>query len=192
MLDEQLLLELARQPFRWSRARYERLVDAGVLGPDDKVELLDGILVPMDPQKASHASTIRRLRRLLGGALAGRAEVDSQLPLALDDTSEPEPDLAVVQPGNYEAEHPRRASLVIEVADGSVRKDRLVKGPLYAAAGIAEYWIVNLPEACVEVYREPAAGGYGACRRAVRGETIGLLAFPDVALRVDEILPAAR
>ena len=113
-----------------------------------------------------------------------------QLPLALSEYTEPEPDVAVVPLGDYETEHPHTALLIIEVADSTLRKDRR-KATAYASAGIAEYWIVNLGARTVEVYSSPEGDRYAEVRTLRTGETVQPLALPDVALAVAEILPKA-
>lgn len=130
-----------------------------------------------------------RLTRLFVLACAdGRAEVRVQLPLALSEDSEPEPDLAIVAPGEYKDAHPTTALLVIEVADSSVDGDRGFKAPGFAAGGIPEYWIVNLRDDAVEVHLDPSGEQY---RRIVpwrRGQTLQPEAFPDLRLSVDQML----
>ena len=128
---------------------------------------------------------------LLVRALGDRARVRVQAPFAAPDESEPEPDVAVVAQGDYLDGHPRVAFLIVEVAETSLARDRL-KARLYAAAGVAEYWIVNLSEQVLEVHRQPGAEGYAAVSRHGRGEKLPLAAFEDVALGVDEVLPPIR
>lgn len=181
---------------RVTRRHYWELVADGVIGPDDRVELLDGVIVAMSPQDPPHASVIRKLTRWLGTAVHSGAWVQVQLPLDLTDTSTPEPDLAVV-PGvadDYATAHPTRAWLVIEVADSSLIQDRLTKGPIYAAAGIPEYWIVNLRERCVEVHRDPSAPErrYRDVARRVPGDTLSPLHAPPATIDVADILPPPR
>jgi len=163
-------------PARWTVEQYLRLVDQGVLGPDDKVELLEGVIVAVPPSNARHASGIVRLSHALFGAVGDRAVVRIQLGFMAGVYSLPEPDAAVI-PGaieDYDREHPRAALLVAEVSDSSLKQDRLTKGAIYAAAGIPEYWIVNLRDDCVEAYRgpDPQARRYVEQRRAVRGENL--------------------
>ncbi len=141
------------------RAEYERLVALGAF-EDERVELLHGVLVDMSPNKPGHVSPIDRLTMILVPALVGRAIVRVQSPIAAGDESEPEPDLAVVPPGDYRQEHPAHALLVIEVALSSLNKDRHVKAPLYAASGFLEYWIVDVAGQAVEVHAAPADGVY--------------------------------
>lgn len=143
---------------RWKRAEYERLVDLGVFQAE-RLELLDGQLVLREPQGARHANAIRRVTMALRAALGGAWQIDSQLPFALDESSEPEPDIAVVPPDleTYRQAHPSRAILLVEIADTSYRIDRQYKLSLYARAGIPEYWIVDLDRERLEVHREPEA-----------------------------------
>jgi Uma2 family endonuclease len=182
------------RPTLISVERYLELVETGVLGRDDRVELLEGVIVAMTPQNPPHAATVARVDRALQHAIGERAHVRPQLSLVLR-RSVPEPDLAVVpgSPDDYEASHPRTALLVIEVADTSLKQDRLSKARIYAAAGIPEYWIVNLRDEVVEVMRDPdpEAARYRAVRSAARGERLELVALPGAALDAAELLPRA-
>lgn len=165
------------------------MVELGLFGEDERVELLYGQLVAMSPIGARHNWSVQELNRLLMLALHRRAIVRVQSSIAASDISEPQPDVAVLPKGNYLEVHPARAILVIEVADTSLRADRRVKGPLYAAMGVPEYWIVNLLGGVLEVYREPGARGYGISKRHRRGGTVSPLAFPDVKLAVSDFVP---
>jgi Uma2 family endonuclease len=182
---EGLALETVR-PLR--RLEYERLVETGVF-EDERLELLQGVLVSMSPQGAPHAAVIWRLYRLLSQALGARAEVRAQSQLALSEDSEPEPDVFAAEPGEYTREHPSKALLVVEVSDSTLRKDRGIKAKAYARAGIPEYWIVNLADGVVEVHTAPAQGRYGSVAPRGRTESITLIEFPDVALRVSDVIP---
>jgi Uma2 family endonuclease len=168
---------------RYTAARYLALVDEGVLGPDDRVELLEGVIVAMSPQNPPHASAVYRTYEALRAAIGTRALVRVQLPLVLGSLSVPEPDIAI------DAVHPTGA-LLVEVADPSLA-DRLTKAAIYAAAGIAEYWIVNLREDVVEVSRDPdrQARCYRETARVGRGERIVCTAIADVSVVVDDLLP---
>jgi Uma2 family endonuclease len=173
--------------------RYLGLVEAGVLGPDDRVELLEGVVVAMAPQNPPHAAGVARADAALRKAIGERAHVRPQLSLVLQ-RSVPEPDLAVV-PGSvddYESSHPSTALLVIEVADSSLKQDRLSKAAIYAAAGIPDYWIVNLRDEVVEVMRdpEPTQARYRVVRSAKRGELLELVALPGAALDASALLPS--
>jgi Uma2 family endonuclease len=130
---------------RWTRAEYDRLVDRGAF-EGEPLELIGGQLVGAEPQGSDHASAIGRVSDTIRAALPAGFVVRVQLPLALDDESEPEPDVAVV-PGthdDYRAAHPRRATLLLEVAESSLGLDRDTKGSLYARGAVQDYWIVNL------------------------------------------------
>src|SRR5438093_9282804 len=181
-------------PARWTTEHYLRLVDEGVLGPDDKVELLAGVIVATPSSNTRHAAGIVRLSHALFRAVGDRAVVRIQLPLIAGIYSMPEPDGAVV-PGairDYDHEHPSTALLVVEVSDTSLKQDRLTKRAIYAAGGIPEYWIVNLRDDCVEVRRGPEPGSrrYTSTAIARRGEGIELVALPGVAIVVDDLLPS--
>jgi Uma2 family endonuclease len=142
---------------RWTRVEYDRLIDAGVLQPGEPIELLGGLLVVAEPQGDAHFTAIRLAEDALRAAFGRDWEVRAQGPLALDAESEPEPDVAVVPgtPRDYRDGHPTHAALVVEVAESSLMSDREDKGGLYARAGIADYWIVNLVDRVVEIFREP-------------------------------------
>jgi Uma2 family endonuclease len=169
------------------RTEYDQLVDAGVF-EGERVELLGGVLVTMSPQGAPHFWVIQQLQDILGQALAGRATVRTQGPLALSDDSEPEPDIAVVALGDYRREHPSSALLLVEVSRSSRRIDR-AKGRLYAAAMQPEYWIVDVERGTVEVHTEPGESGYGRLVTLRAGDELALTAFPDVRFPVASILP---
>jgi Uma2 family endonuclease len=109
-------------------------------------------------------------------------------PLALSDDSEPEPDIAVVPAGDYATAHPGRALLLVEVADASLRKDRGIKTALYAAAGIPEFWLVNVPDHVVEVHRHPSAGRYSEIRQVGKDGYLEALAFPALKIPVSDLL----
>jgi Uma2 family endonuclease len=170
------------------RAEYDQLVELGVFA-NEKIELLQGGLVPMSPQGSRHAFIIQVLNEWLVMALRGRAHIRVQLPFAASDVSEPEPDVAVMPPGDYYNEHPTRALLVIEVADSSLREDRDLKSPIYAAAGVPEFWLVDVNAETVTVYRDPDGGSWTEMKRHGREETLALASFPDVAVTLSELFP---
>jgi Uma2 family endonuclease len=184
MLDPNALLP--ERPRRLKRAEYDHLVRLGAF-EDERVELLRGVVVSMSPCYPQHAGPITRLTMLLVPPLVGRALVRVQLSLIATDESEPEPDITIVGLDSPHLAHPERAYLVIEVALSSLRKDRLVKAPLYAESGFPEYWLVNVDEQTVEVYRSPHASGYGQMHTVGLEGSLAPLAFPDVELRVRDI-----
>ena len=180
-------------PARWPTERYLHLIDEGVLGPDDRVELLEGVIVAMAPSNVRHDGAVGLVSSALFRAVGDRAAVRVQLSLVAGTHSLPEPDVAVVPgtPRDYTNRHPTGALLVVEVADTSLKQDRLTKGPIYAAAGIPEYWIVNLRDGCLEVRRqpEPAARRYASVAIARRGDTVDIGALGDVRVAVGDLLP---
>lgn len=174
---------------RISRQRYERMIEAGIFDEDDRVELLNGLVVSMSPQNPPHAEAIAALTRVLVRLVDDMAEVRVQLPFAAHADSEPEPDLVVVPLPRQRGEHPDRALLVVEVADSSGHRDRVVKAAIYAAAAVPEYWIVDVVRQQVEVYSEPLGDHYGACHVARIGDRIDLLALPGRSLAVADVFP---
>ncbi len=169
------------------RVEYDRLVETGLL-QDTRVELLLGALVAMSPQGPRHADVIRRLATRLIRALPDDVHTSVQSPLALSDDSEPEPDIAVVPAADYSTAHPSRALLVIEVAESSLHKDRVVKLALYATAGIPEFWLVNLADRVVEVHRDPTLGHYATVDRVDASGVLTSLAFPLLRIATGDIL----
>ena len=169
------------------RNEYDALVALGVF-QDERVELLDGALVAMSPVGPPHSSAVQKLTELLLPRLLGRATVRVQSPFAAHDLSEPEPDVAVVPPGDYHAAHPRKAYLVIEVADSSLQTDRSKKAAIYAECGIPEYWIVNLAQRCVEVHTDPIGASYRSVRQVGHEASLCPVHFADLQLRVADFL----
>jgi Uma2 family endonuclease len=146
---------------KWTRLEYDRLVEAEILGPEDRIELLGGQMIVKEPQYSPHATAIQLVQRALDRAFGRGWSVRPQLPIALAEDSEPEPDVCVVQgdPRDYRDAHPERPVLIVEVSLSHLGFDREHKGTLYARAGIADYWIVNLADRRVEIYREPMPDG---------------------------------
>lgn len=170
------------------RSEYDELIRQGHF-EGEKIELLFGVLVRMTPIGSPHASTIARLNRLFTTLLPEeRASVRPQLPFAALPDSEPEPDLVLAPPGTYSRQHPEKTLLVIEVAASSLARDRGLKARLYALAGVPEYWIVNLVDEVLEVHTEPCDGVFGRCATLRKGDVVRPLAFPDLEVRIDQIL----
>jgi Uma2 family endonuclease len=174
-----------------TRLEYDKLVDVGIIGEDERVELVGGALVEMSPEGPTHAGTIDLCAEALRRAFGPGFTVRVQHPLVIDPDDEPEPDLAVVpgDPREYLGAHPRSAALVVEVSESSLSFDRLEKAPLYARAGVPEYWIVNLAERRLEVHREPSAGRYGRVVSLAAGDEIAPLAAPGSSVAVAALLP---
>jgi Uma2 family endonuclease len=183
---------------RWRRVEYERLIEAGFFRPGDPIELMGGQLIVAEPQGSRHFAAVQAAEEALRTAFGPGWQVRGQGPLAVDEESEPEPDVAVV-PGSfrdYVAGHPSRAALVLEVSESSLALDREHKGSLYARAGFADYWIVNLVEHVLEVYREPGrdpsapfAWHYRSVTVLGRAASVSPLALPSAHIRVAELLP---
>lgn len=183
---------------RWKREEYDRLVQLGVLREDEPIELLGGDMIVAEPKGSPHSTAIGLAADALRAAFGPGWVVRVQEPVALDEESEPEPDLVVVpgQHRDYLAAHPRRPALLIEVAEWSLAFDRGYKGSLYARAGVADYWIVNLVDAVVEVHRGPTpdlSGEFGWRYADVQtsrsGASISPLSRPDVTIAVADLLP---
>ena len=176
---------------RFSVDEYHRLAEAGVLDEDDRVELIRGELIEMTPIGSRHAESLRRLHRALASMLSDRAVISVQDPLRLSD-SEPQPDLMLLapRPGGYWDAHPGVADvfLVVEVADTTARTDREIKLPLYAEAGVAEAWLLDLVSGCLEVHRDPRPHGYRSITVARAGDTVIPAAFPEAAVEVAPLL----
>lgn len=171
---------------------YYKMLAAGILTEDDRVELIEGGIIRLPPIGSEHAGRVNRLNYHLVRLLADQAIVSVQSPVRLSQLSEPQPDVAVLKNRSdfYTNSHPGPGDvhLIIEVADSSAALDREVKAALYARAGIPELWIVDVPGEVVSVYRDPAPAGYQSVHDHRRGEMLSPLAFPDLQLAVDETL----
>jgi Uma2 family endonuclease len=188
------------RPWRWTRADVRRLDDLGVFA-GSRVELVGGEILEMSPKKPTHAVATKRVERVLEAIFpAPNYTVRVQDPLALGEWDEPEPGLAVVpgHPEEYLADHPtgEQTLLVVEISDSTVGFDRGRKADRYAAAGVRDYWIIDLPAGIVEVCREatPREGieteiSYSTRQRHGRGAVFTPLAAPDRAVAVDDLLP---
>lgn len=179
------------------RVEYERLVDLGMFD-GERLELLDGLLVVREPQGSWHAALVGQIGQVLQTAFGAGWHARLHAPLALDAESEPEADVAIVAGAyrDYLRAHPSTAALVVEVAASSLKLDRRLKGGLYARAGLGEYWIVNLVDGTLEVYRQPAAVAgsahgwiYGSVDILRPPATVTPLAAPGAAIPVAAVLP---
>ncbi len=183
---------------RWTREEYEKMIDAGVFPPDARAELIDGEIYTMPPQKRPHALAVRAVEEALWTVFKSGYDVQYQLPLALDPASEPEPDVTVVRGSwrDYPNDHPSDPVLVVEIADSSLHFDRTRKQSLYARARVPDFWIVNLVDRRIEVYRDPISSkeapygwAYGQIKHVEPGETIAPLEIPDAKIAVSDLLP---
>lgn len=171
---------------------YYRMAEAGILTREDRVELIEGEIVEMVPIGSGHSGTVNALTYRLTRAAGDRALVSVQGPLRLSDSSEPQPDLMLLQPRAdfYRNAHPTAAEvlLLVEVAQSSLAYDRKVKLPLYARHGVPEVWIVNLEEGVVEVYRTPKDEIWQDTALAARGAMLEPAALPGLRVAVDEVI----
>jgi Uma2 family endonuclease len=183
---------------RWTRGEYDRLAECEILGTEDRIELLGGEIVVKEPQHRPHVTAIQLVARALREAFGAGWDVQIQAPVALDDESEPEPDVSVVpgDPRDYGTAHPTSPVLVVEVSLSRLAFDREHKGSLYARAHVADYWIVNLPDRRLEVYREPVSDGaapfgwrYGHHVTLGFDAPVSPLALPGVQIAVADLLP---
>ena len=182
---------------RWTRQEYDRLLEIGVLQEDDPIELIEGRLVVAEPQPDPHARAVELVAEALRLAFGHGWRIRVQLPLALGPESAPEPDVSVVggTPRDTPSGHPTTAVLVVEIADSSLPLDRGPKARVYARAGIGDYWIVNLLDRVLEVYREPSGRGprgrarYAAVERLGADASLAPLAAPGATISVADLLP---
>jgi len=183
---------------RWTRAEYERLIEFGMLEPVEPVELLGGELMVSEPQGSAHYTAIGLVEDALRATLRPGWLIRSQGPVALTDDSEPEPDIAVTRGTrrDYRDDHPSRPALVVEVAEASLALDREHKGSLYARAGVADYWILNLVDRVLEIHREPredpaARFGWRYAWTEVlsSGSSTAPLVAPGARISVSDLLP---
>jgi Uma2 family endonuclease len=175
-------------PYRFSVEDYYRMGEVGILDPDDRVELIRGEVVWMTPIGPSHASSVSLLNRLLIESVGSRGYLSPQNPVVILPDSVPQPDLALAhaRDHNYREVHPTPADLIllVEVADTSLKKDKLLKLPLYADSGVPEVWIVDVNRRVVEVYRDPVDDRYRDAREYGRDDAIALVELPDVTIPV--------
>jgi Uma2 family endonuclease len=178
---------------RWTIDDYHRAIEAGVFGPEERLELIDGQIIVKSPQLGPHASGCSLVVEALRAVFGTGWLIREQKPLTLGQDSEPEPDVAVVRGAirDFVQGHPTSAALVVEVADTTLRLDRRDKAALYARAGIAEYWILNLPNRRLEVRRDPdpATGEYRQLSTYHEDAVVAPLAAPGAAIAVRDLLP---
>jgi Uma2 family endonuclease len=182
----------------WTREEYYQMAELGVFKPGERVELIGGRIVEMAPQYSPHFTAIclmaDELRTILGTGFVVRI----QGPLDVSPASQPEPDVAVVRGAvrNYAKTHPTTAELVVEVSESTLAYDRGEKASLYASAGIPDYWVLNLVDRCVEIFRDPIpmlsqpyGYGYRSHTQYFSADKVSPLAAPQSAVKVEDVLP---
>ena len=186
-----MALDLKRR--RFTVEEYHQMAQAGILGEDDRVELIEGEIVEMTPIGARHAECVDRVTDLFFRAFGSAARVRVQNPVRLGEHSEPQPDIALVRrkPGFYASGHPgpEDVFLLVEVADSSADPDRRVKVPLYARSGIQEVWLVELEQETITIYRDPTTDGYRTAQVVRRGDELAPAAFPGLTLKAADLIP---
>ena len=184
--------QIVAATYTLSVAQYDRMIEAGILPENEHIELIEGDITEMAAVGKRHASRVKYLNRNLNRLVGDKAIVSVQDPIQLDDLSEPEPDIALLTRRDdfYRHQLPRPADvlLIIEVADSSLEYDRRTKLPLYARAGIREFWLVNLIEERIEIYTEPANGAYTKVAYIKRGEALISVTMPDITLDAEALL----
>lgn len=183
-----MTVHLKRQLF--TVAEYYKMAEVGIIKSTDRVELINGDIIPMSPIKSPHAGIVDFLVEMLVITLHGEYVIKGQNPLRLSNTSEPEPDIVVAKfrKDRYASKHPRPKDvfLLIEVSDSTLDKDRKIKLPLYAKAGIPEYWIINIPKKQIEVYREPTDKKYATKKIYKKSQKVKSEAV-DFEIKVSDI-----
>ena len=183
---------------QWTRAEYMKMAEVGIFATEERVELIEGKIIEMSPQNTSHAVVVSLISEALRVLFGENYYVRIRMPIEINEISEPEPDVVVVPgtPRDYLSEHPKTAILIVEVSDSTLAYDRTQKTSLYAKAGIADYWIVNLINCRLEVYREPApmqdqpfGFGYKQITYYVETDFVAPSALPQLSIAVGEILP---
>ena len=171
--------------------QYHKMTEVGILNEQERVELIRGEIIKMSPIGLRHAATINRLNQLFQQRLGQRIIVSIQNPIQLADTSEPQPDVALLKPypDFYETKIPTPEDifLLVEVVDRSLNYDGDVKIPLYAENRIIEVWLVDVNNQSIKVYRQPEGNSYQDVQNFTRGQSISPLAFSDIIITVDEI-----
>ena len=183
--------QTAVQRHQWSREEYDRMIAAGVFHPEARLELVDGEIINMTPQGSLQVTAVRLAEERLRLAFPKGHDIRVQMPLALDENSEPEPDIAVVTGTlmDYRDAHPSTAVLIIEVADTTLPFDRQQKKRLYARAGIQEYWIINLIDQQLEIYRDPKENGYLETDTLKTGKAVTPQTAPQSSIAIADLLP---
>lgn len=197
-LDAAADANLRPSPEGWDTEQYYRLAEMGVLGPEERLELLDGEILEMSPQRNYHAEGVMRALRVLTALFEPAHHVRPQLPFHCGPRDEPEPDLAVIE-GPYESsegQHPTGALLIVEISDTTLRYDLGKKASLYASVGVPGYWVIDLKTLRVIVHRDPQPAestqygwAYGSATAYSMGEKVIPMAAADRAVEVRDLIP---
>ncbi|MBD1940115.1 Uma2 family endonuclease [Microcoleus sp. FACHB-68] len=194
LLEGQVLLKYTNaEPRLWTVAEYYRMAEVGILHPNERVELIEGqILTKMSPQGTAHATAVTLTEKLLEKRLEAKVLVRVQLPIQLNDLSEPEPDIAVVigDALRYGDHHPTPSEiyLIVEIADTTVKSDCETKAKSYAKSGIADYWVLDVNNRQLHVFREPTQEGYQSEAVLPENSTLSPIAFPVDMFTISEML----
>ena len=176
----------------FTRDEYHRIWDAGILPEEGRFELIRGEIIEMPPAKPPHSGRVNRLNHLFMSRLGETVIVSVQNPAIIDDFSEPSPDLTLLKPREdfYTSKHPlpEDVLLAVEISHTTVRYDSKIKAPLYAEAGIREYWQLDVKKEVLVVRTQPAEGGYLRTEVLLRGQTVRLQALPAIVFSIHEIL----
>lgn len=182
----------------WTREEYYKMAELGVFKPGERVELIGGKIVEMAPQYSPHATALLLAQDELRAVLTAGYVVRTQLPLDISPSSQPEPDVAIVRGAvrDYAKAHPTTAELVVEVSESTLGYDRGEKASLYASAGIQDYWVLNLTDRRVEIFRDPIpmanqpyGYGYRSHTQYFPTDKVSPLAAPQSAIKVEDLLP---
>ncbi|HEX6903973.1 MAG TPA: Uma2 family endonuclease [Thermoanaerobaculia bacterium] len=185
-----------RDDRRWTREEYERCVEEGFFHPEARLELVYGFLYERSQHSPLHVTGVQCAWQFLRSLFDHEEGCFIQIlaPLALGPDSEPEPDISVV-PGrirDYFSAHPTTAILIVEAAEDSLLHDRGLKKSLYAREGIPEYWLMNLIDNCLEVFRAPQDGVYTQSQILREEDTVSPLERPEASIKVADLLPFRR
>ncbi len=171
---------------------WQKMGDAGIFSPESRLELINGEIIEMAPIGSPHAGLLNRLNKLLSNLVQESAIVSIQNPVQLSDLSEPQPDLTLLRPNSdfYYENHPtaKDVFLLIEVADSSLKFDQITKLRLYALHNIPEYWLLNINDACIEVYRQPQEDSYAEKTTLRAGDKITLSQLKNISINVADML----
>lgn len=176
---------------RFTVEDYQKMGEVGVFKADENNELVAGEIIKMSPIGKRHAACVRRLDYLLNRQLGDRVIIDTQNPIQLNNLSQPQPDLVLLQPRPdfYEERHPQPSDilLLIEVSDTTIDFDQQVKIPLYCQSEIQEVWLIDLNQNIVRVYRIPTANGYQSIQFFTVEQTLTIGVFPEFNFNVNQI-----